>query len=279
MTTRAHRQQPRQNRTKSPISLTPKEKRVLQFIELYIRDHGVAPSFQEICDEFGLASFNSVQNYLKQLSAKAYIEISPYQKRSIRVIQSADMASEHIKSLQRNAAAPEAAQNLRKLNSVSTAGSSNTSLLQSQLRTQSEILSLPLLGAVAAGVPLESRVHDEFFEVSKSLVRNPARSYVLKVKGQSMIDDGIFDGDFLIVQNDVTASKGEIVIASIDGEATVKRFFPKARVPLEEQNKVHFQKDVEYVELRPANPLFRSQYYPANKVEIMGVLTGLVRKF
>lgn len=255
----------------SPISLSPKEKRVLEFLENCIRLNGVAPSFQEIREEFGFASFNSVQNYLKQLTQKGYIELSPYQKRSIRILQSASIFAEHVHSLSGDLSG-------QFLGKVSTAGSSNTSLLQAK----SETLSLPLLGSVAAGLPLEAHAFDDFLEVTRSMVRNPQKSYALKVKGNSMIDDGIFDGDYLIVQDQSTAERGDIVIASIEGEATVKRYYPigsESKLAAQSDSHKSQKNGVRQIELRPSNPQFRSQFYPADRVQIKGVLVGLIRKF
>jgi repressor LexA len=82
-----------------------------------------------------------------------------------------------------------------------------------------------------------------------------------------MIDDGIFDGDIILVQKQSSASNGEIVVASIDNESTVKRFFTKNN------------SDEKVIELRPANPTMKSMWYPPDVVDIQGVVVGLIRKF
>ena len=105
-------------------------------------------------------------------------------------------------------------------------GPSRSSLLRTPSERE-EVLSLPLLGKVAAGSPIEAFEHDEFVQVPPSLVRNPSKSYALKVSGASMIEDGIFDGDLILVQRQESATNGEIVVASIENESTVKRFFLK----------------------------------------------------
>jgi repressor LexA len=235
----------------TPLPLTEKEKAVLEFIENTLSQTGMSPSYQEIKDHFGFASFNSVQNYLKQLTNKGYIQIPNNQKRAIQILQSSQAVQQIVQSKV----------------SPSKAGPSRASLLQTPSGRE-EVLALPLLGQVAAGLPIEHFEHDEFVQVPPSMVRNPSKSYALKVKGQSMIDDGIFDGDIILVQKQASASNGEIVVASIDNESTVKRFFLKND---SEEGKV--------VELRPANPTMKPMIYSPDRVDIQGVVVALIRKF
>ncbi|MBV2169863.1 MAG: transcriptional repressor LexA [Bdellovibrio sp.] len=231
--------------------LTPKEKSVLEFIEGHILSSGVSPSYQEIKDHFGLASFNSVQNYLKQLTSKGYIENPQGQKRAIQVLHSASAVQEHLQSKK-----------------VSTAtGSHRTQLLQAR----DEILSLPLLGKVAAGQPIEALKHDEFVDVPPSMVRNPSKSFALKVQGDSMIEDGIFDEDIILIQKQDSANNGDIIVATVDNEATVKRFYVRARPDSGSSEKL--------VELRPSNSTMKSMWYSPDEVEIRGIVVGLIRKF
>ncbi|MFP5520297.1 MAG: transcriptional repressor LexA [Bdellovibrionia bacterium] len=239
---------------KSPLPpLTFKEKAVLEFIEAFSLSSGVSPSYQEIKEHFGFASFNSVQNYLKQLAQKGYIAFEAHQKRAIRVLQSASYLQEQMENL---------------IDSVSTAtGSSPTQLLQAR----EEVLSLPLLGKVAAGKPLESFSHDEYFDVPASYIKDHKQSFALKVQGQSMIEDGIHDGDVILIQKAETARNGEIVVAEIDGEATVKRFFAGPRPGS--------QTSEQWIELRPANSTMSSMWYHPQEVQIKGKVISLVRKF
>ncbi|MEK2646929.1 transcriptional repressor LexA [Bdellovibrio sp. BCCA] len=237
---------------KQPLPpLTPKEKSVLEFIENHILSSGVSPSYQEIKDHFGLASFNSVQNYLKQLTNKGYIENPLGQKRAIQVLHSASTIQEQLQS-----------------KSVSTkTGSPRSQLLQAR----DEILSLPLLGKVAAGQPIEALKHDEFVDVPPSMVRNPSKSFALKVQGDSMIEDGIFDEDIILVQKQESASNGDIIVATVDNEATVKRLYLRARPDSGSNEKM--------VELRPSNSTMKSMWYSPEEVSIRGIVVGLIRKF
>jgi repressor LexA len=219
----------------SPLPLTAKEKAFLAFVESFQKSSGISPSYQEIRDHFGFASFNSVQNYLKQLTRKGYIKNHANQKRAIQV--------------------------------VTSTGPSPQSLLQST----EEVLSLPLLGKVAAGSPIESLKHDEFVQVPNHMVRNPSKTFALRVQGDSMINEGILEGDTILVQQQNNASNGDLVVATIDNEATVKRFF--LRTPPRGSH------DELMVELRPANEKLQSMWYSPLEVNIQGVLVGLLRKF
>ncbi|WP_374031335.1 transcriptional repressor LexA [Bdellovibrio bacteriovorus] len=237
---------------KTPLPpLTPKEKSVLEFIEAHILSSGVSPSYQEIKDHFGLASFNSVQNYLKQLTNKGYISNPQNLKRAIQVLHSASAVQDQLQS-----------------KTVSTkTGSPRTQLLQAR----DEILSLPLLGKVAAGQPIEALKHDEFVDVPPSMVRNPSKSFALKVQGDSMIEDGIFDEDIILIQKQNSANNGDIIVATVDNEATVKRFYLRPRPETGDADKM--------VELRPSNSTMKSMWYTPDEVEIRGIVVGLIRKF
>lgn len=242
--------------------MTEKEKAVLEMIETQISETGVSPSYAEIKDHFGFASFNSVQNYLKQLAAKGYIQIANNQKRAIQIMHSSD-------SLQ---------QALQSKIQPSKSGPSRSSLLQTPSGRE-EVLDLPLLGKVAAGQPLEALTHDEFIQVPRSMVRNPDKSYALKVKGSSMIEDGIFDGDIILIQKQNAASNGEIVVASVENESTVKRFYlrPSQEAPADLVRDE--QERGKLIELRPANSSMQSMWYSTDQVQIQGIVIALIRKF
>ncbi len=123
--------------------------------------------------------------------------------------------------------------------------------------------SLPLMGEVAAGYPIEAIENPELVEVPRDFV-GAKESFVLRVKGDSMIDDGIRDGDLIIVESRRTAQPGQTVVALVDGrEATVKRFYPEGEMVL----------------LQPANESMPPLRYPANQVQLQGVVIGLMRSY
>lgn len=214
--------------------LTPKEKSVLEFIEDYIQERGYSPSFVEIKDNFGFASNNSVQNYVKQLETKKYIyNPGGNQKRAIQILQSAHSFPD----------------NLREIRTRLTPN-----------------ITVPLLGLVAAGEPIEHLKHDEFIDIPVSLLKRPDKTYALQVQGNSMIEDGIHDGDTILVQRQEYANDGEIVVAVVQHEATVKRIYrPKGRSSK--------------IELRPANSEMNSFWYSPTEVDIRGIVVGLIRRY
>ena len=129
-------------------------------------------------------------------------------------------------------------------------------------RPQVSAIALPLAGTVAAGRPIEAVEDVETIEVPESLLRG-GENFALRVEGDSMIDEGIHDGDVVIVKKQPRAERGAMVVAMVDGDATVKRFHPRG-------NKV---------ELRPAHPTMNPIVVPAEKVRISGVVIGLIRKY
>ena len=122
-------------------------------------------------------------------------------------------------------------------------------------------VALPLLGSVAAGVPVDSAEVQETIDVPEALIGR-GEHFALRVTGDSMIDDGIFDGDLLVVQRRDAAESGQTVVALVDGEATVKRFY----------------QDGARIELRPANERFSPIFADPGSVQVRGRVVGLVRK-
>ena len=239
-------------------SLTAKEKAVLQFIEQELLTKGISPSYQEICNHFGFASFNSVQNYLKQLTNKGYVAIQQNQKRAIQLLHSAQDFQENLIERLQGSAEPSR---------VISPHQSSPKI--SDFEKHAKVLPIPFLGRVAAGSPIERVTDHEFIEIPLGLVKNSKDLFALKVEGDSMIDEGIFDGDTLVVQSQKVARDGDLVVASIDQEATVKRFFINAKN----------RGDENVVELRPANKRLTSMWYHPSQVEIKGLVKALLRSY
>jgi repressor LexA len=125
-------------------------------------------------------------------------------------------------------------------------------------------VEIPLYGHVAAGAPLQTiNDNNETISVPSHFIDSKSKYFALTVKGDSMIEDGIFDRDIIICRHQKEANKGQTVIAVIDNEATVKKFFPKSNV----------------VELHPANSALAPIIVKKEKVQIAGILVGLVRKY
>ena len=170
--------------------LTSRQEEILQLVHDSISENGAPPTRSEIAQKLGFASANAAEEHLKALAKKGYIELSPGTSRGIRLRESIR-------------------QTAKQLN------------LPSQMIAQ---LTLPLIGRVAAGSPILAMEHiEKQIPVDPSLFKQGA-DYLLKVKGLSMRDAGILDGDYLAVKRASDARNGDIVVARIDDEGTVKRW-------------------------------------------------------
>jgi len=132
-------------------------------------------------------------------------------------------------------------------------------------RSGGRAIDLPMLGYVAAGVPIEAVASGESISVPESLVSGRRDTYVLRVRGESMIDENIQDGDIIIVTSQKTAENGQMVVALIDGNyATVKKFY----------------REPDFIRLEPANPQFKPIFIKTpERIQIQGVVRGLIRRF
>ncbi len=124
---------------------------------------------------------------------------------------------------------------------------------------------IPLLGVVAAGMPIEAVLHQETLPVPDGMLPARGPNYALRVRGDSMIDEHIVDGDFVVIHGRQTADNGEMVIALVNGsEATVKKFF---------------REPGGWVRLQPANPTMQPLRFPENDIMIQGVVVGVIRRY
>jgi repressor LexA len=131
--------------------------------------------------------------------------------------------------------------------------------------TPARALELPLLGAVAAGVPIEAVEDRETLAVPENLLRRGGEHYVLRVKGDSMIDEQIRDGDYVIVNSRSTAQNGDMVVALVDGDsATVKKFYRESDGR---------------IRLQPANVAMPALYFSAGDVRVQGIVVGVIRRY
>jgi repressor LexA len=204
--------------------LTERQRDILQFIRQFQAERGVAPTHREICDQFGFSSYGTVFKHLSLLEKKGLIRRDSNQKRGVEVVED---------ELPTPAAAAEASAR-----------------------------DLPLFGYIAAGRPLEVERGNETITVPDRLTGR-GENYVLKVRGDSMVDDGILDGDFVIINRRERADNGQMVVANVNGEVTLKRFYFEG----------------ERVRLQPANSLMAPIYAASRDVAVQGVVVGLMRRF
>jgi len=202
--------------------LTERQKEILEYIQMYRRERGIAPTHREICEKFGFSSYGTAYKHLKLLQQKGFLRRDWNQKRGIELIR----------------AIPGNDWGER---------------------------DLPYFGRIRAGRPIEALSGNDRVTVPGHLLSpRGGEHYVLRVVGESMIEEGIHDGDFVIVLRREVAEPGEMVVALVGGEnATLKRFYPEGPV----------------IRLQPANPAMQPIRVPAQDVRVQGVVVGLMRKF
>ena len=208
--------------------LTEKQKQILEFIKKQTRECGYPPSVREICEAVGFKSTSSVHSHLKTLEKRSYIRRTSLKTRAIDVINKDD--DDGLENFQ----------------------------------TDREMVTLPLLGKITAGDPILA-AEDIMDQVPLPLsFVGTGEHFLLRVKGTSMINAGILDGDDIIVKKQNTANDGDIVVAFLleNEEATVKTFY----------------RDQDIVILKPQNPNFEPRELKDTEVQILGRVTGLLRK-
>ena len=181
-------------------SLTKRQQQVYDFIETYVINKGYGPTVREIGEAVNLSSPSTVHVHLKTLEDKGYIVRDPLKSRSIALAHKPETSS------------------------FGGVGSEKT-------------LQLPLVGRVAAGEPIYAEENIEEVITLPTEIVGDAASFLLTVRGESMVEAGINDGDYVVVKEQQTAHNGEIIVALIDDGATVKRFY----------------KETEYIRLQPEN--------------------------
>ena len=207
------------------MTLTKRQKQVLDFLVGFHDKHGYSPSFEEMARSLKLTSLATVHKHISTLERKGFIRRGYNQSRSIEVVQLPKPVREQV--IERHAT------------------------------------ELPLLGRIAAGRPLEAVEEKETFSLGE-FARGGNR-FVLQVKGNSMVEDHIMDGDFIVVEQTQVANAGEIVVALVGGDyATLKRFYR------ESSGKIRLQ---------PANSEMQPIIVPAQDVKIQGRVVGVLRKY
>ncbi len=225
--------------------LTERQLDILRFVQQFSADRGYPPSMREIGEQFGIRSTNGVSDHLRALERKGYLQRSGHLSRSLTVVkQPADrnwQGDEVERTIERFAepelGGPPLPPNVVALRRQPV-GERMIRRDQGDLRAHHSAV-VPVLGRVAAGQPLLA-VEDaeETLVVDQFLLGGPGEVFALRVVGESMIDAGILPGDYLFVRKRDTARNGEIVVAMLDGEATVKRYFVEGdRVRLQPENR------------------------------------------
>ena len=224
-------------------ALTHRQREILDFISASIVERGFPPTLREIGEHFQIRSTNGVNDHLKALEKKGHLRREDLKSRAMRPVL------------------PDGGEVIPFGGRMAT-GTSNVQLVA----PDEDLAEIPILGKVAAGQPiLAVEQATDTVKIDKVLIGGHREVFGLRIVGESMIEDGIFDGDYVFVNKTPTARTGEIVVAMIDGEATVKRYFP-------EGDKIRFQ---------PANSnmtpiIVRKADFKS--VDIIGVVVGVYRK-
>ena len=212
--------------------LTRKQRELLLFLEERISQSGVTPSFEEMKDKVGLKSKSGIHRLISALEDRGFIKKLPFKARAIEILKLPNIKQRPLDE--------------------------KTEIIDNQ------VVELPIVGRIAAGLPIEAIESGEnTFYVPKVLAKG-SDSFILEVKGDSMIDAGINDGDFAIIKKQNTANNGDIAVAlTNENEATLKRF----------------RKRGDTIALEAANELFETRIYSAGQINIQGILIGLIRRY
>ncbi|MBO5143452.1 MAG: transcriptional repressor LexA [Clostridia bacterium] len=203
--------------------ITDKQVKVLEYVKEQIKKNGYAPSVREICQALGFKSTSTVHGYLARLQKKGLIQKAALKPRTIIITDEKDNN-------------------------------------QQSFYTSKEMIDVPIVGKVTAGMPILAVENiEDSFPLPIDFVGN-SETFMLKVRGDSMIEAGILDGDLVLVKKQNTAENGEIVVALIEDEATVKTFF----------------KEKDHIRLQPQNSFMQPIIVPT--CSILGKVAGVFRK-
>lgn len=222
--------------------LTAKQHELIRFIQQRLEETGISPSFEEMKEALDLKSKSGVHRLISALEERGFLRRLPNRARALEVVRQ-----------------PEDVTPAR--------GSGNVVSMPAPRATAPEpandVIELPLHGRIAAGAPIEALEGQSTLPVPAALL-GPGEHYALEVSGDSMIEAGIFDGDFALVKRADSARDGEIVVALVRGEeATLK----------------YLRKEGGQVRLDPANAAYDPQYYRPDEVQVQGKLAGLLRRY
>jgi repressor LexA len=234
--------------------LTRKQHELLMFIHQRLKESGIPPSFDEMKDALDLASKSGIHRLITALEERGFIRRLPNRARALEVTRLPE-------SLAPGLAAPK---------------KFSPSVIQGSLGRQPEPvrrpvasndeagLAIPVMGRIAAGVPIDAIQHQTHTITVPPDMITGGDHYALEVKGDSMIEAGILDGDTVIIRNSSTANPGDIIVALVDDEeATLKRFRRKGAS----------------IALEAANPAYETRIFGPDRVKVQGKLVALLRRY
>jgi repressor LexA len=220
--------------------LTERQRAVLTFISASIDERGFPPTLREIGNHLGIRSTNGVNDHLRALERKGYLTREDMKSRTLRLV--------------------------RPLDGSSSAPPPPLESAEDVVERDDDLIEIPILGRVAAGLLHEAiEAPEDTVRIDRMLVGRGADVFGLRIVGESMIDAGIHDGDYVFVRKQLSANRGDVVIALVGDEATCKHFFPER----------------DHIRLQPANATMEPILIPRSdwrSTQILGVVVGVYRR-
>ena len=224
--------------------LTKKQKQLLNYIGTFQSRNGVTPSYEEMKDALELKSKSGIHRLILALEERGFVKRLAHKARALEIIKDG-ITNLDVSTHRKNVVIADFKE-------------------QSHNLSENKVSTIPMLGKIAAGTPIEAIQHsDDMIDVPRELM-SVGESYALKVEGDSMINEGIHEGDTVLIKKTNLAENGDIIVALIDDhEATLKRLRKKGQS----------------IALESANPSYETRILAAHRVKIQGKLTGLLRKY
>ncbi len=235
--------------------LTPKQKELLLFINERLKESGVPPSYDEMKEALDLRSKSGIHRLITALEERGFIRRLPHRARALEIIKLPEISQTTFKRGGSPGFSPSVIEGYRRRGFQEN---------DEETDTYSHGPGIPVMGRIAAGVPRAAiETHSHSINVPQEMLAS-GDHFALEVKGDSMIDAGILDGDTVVIRKTDTAVNGDIVVALVDDEeATLKRFRRKGQS----------------VALEAANPAYETRIFGPDRIRIQGKLVGLLRRY
>jgi repressor LexA len=233
--------------------LTRKQYELLMFIHERLKESGVPPSFDEMKEALDLRSKSGIHRLITALEERGFIRRLPHRARALEIVKLPESMTPGLAASRRGFSPNVIEGSLGKVRPLSQG-----------MTGAPEAVAVPVMGRIAAGVPVSAiQDHTHNLTVPPELL-GPGEHFALEVKGDSMIEAGILDGDTVLVRRAPSATSGDIVVALVDREeATLKRLRRKG----------------DSIALEAANPAYETRIFGPDRVDVQGVLVGLIRRY
>jgi repressor LexA len=249
--------------------LTKKQYDLLMFIHKRVQRDGVSPSFDEMKEALDLRSKSGIHRLITALEERGFIRRLAHRARAVEIIRLPDNVEDTLpnRGANRGGFRPSVIEGDLAQQDSFARSTAQLGMEQVDQRPggEAEAMGVPLVGRIAAGVPIEAIEHGpSHLGVPSTMLSASGEHYALEVKGDSMIEAGIFEGDIVVVRRQDTADNGDIIVALIeDNEATLKRLRRKGSA----------------IALEAANPAYGTRVYRTDQVQIQGKMVGLIRTY